>query len=186
MIRRRSPALKVSRRNRVVMVRSCYFGAQSPRPARQASDILGARCQSDDRVRKLRADSLVELAERAGIDAGALAGTLDRYNADCERGQDSAFFKEPTQMRKVATAPFFAAEIRPAIVCFTAVGLRVDTEARVLDTFERPIPGFFAAGETTGGVMGGRYIGGGASIANAIVFGKIAGSNAAALGARSA
>jgi fumarate reductase flavoprotein subunit len=40
--------------------------------------------------------------------------------------------------------------------------------------------GFFAAGETTGGVMGGRYIGGGASIANAIVFGKIAGSNAAA------
>jgi len=92
----------------------------------------------------LRADSLAELAERAGIDAGALEGTLERYNADCERGQDSAFFKEPTHMRKVATAPFFA------------------------------------AGETTGGVMGGRYIGGGASIANAIVFGKIAGSNAAA------
>jgi fumarate reductase flavoprotein subunit len=134
----------------------------------------------------LRADSLAELAKRAGIDAGALAGTVDRYNADCERGQDSAFFKEPTEMRRIATAPFFAAEIRPAIVCFTAVGLRVDAEARVLDACERPIQGLFAAGETTGGVMGGRYIGGGASIANAIVFGRIAGSNAAAHAAGSA
>jgi fumarate reductase flavoprotein subunit len=37
----------------------------------------------------------------------------------------------------------------------------------------------FAAGETAGGVLGERYIGGGNSIANAIVFGRIAGQQAA-------
>ena len=37
-----------------------------------------------------------------------------------------------------------------------------------------------AAGETTGGMFGECYAAGGASIANAIVFGRIAGRNAAA------
>jgi fumarate reductase flavoprotein subunit len=133
----------------------------------------------------LRADSVEGLARRAGIDPGALSGTLERYNADCERGEDSIFFKAAHDLRPVVTPPFFAAEIRPAIVCFTAVGLRVDSEARVLDVCEHPIPGFYSAGETSGGVMGARYIGGGASIANAIVFGRIAGSNAAVHAARS-
>jgi fumarate reductase flavoprotein subunit len=72
-------------------------------------------------------------------------------------------------------------EIRPAIVCLTSTGLRIDSSARVLDPRDRLIPGLFAAGETTGGVLGERYIGGGNSIANAIVFGRIAGRAAAAL-----
>jgi fumarate reductase flavoprotein subunit len=54
-----------------------------------------------------------------------------------------------------------------------------DADARVLDSGEHPIHGLYAAGETAGGVMGARYIGGGASIANAVVFGRIAGANAA-------
>jgi fumarate reductase flavoprotein subunit len=136
--------------------------------------------QEVERGKVLRADSLAELAERAGIHAGALQATAERYSADCRRGEDPAFFKASEALRPVATAPFFAAEIRPAIVCFTATGLRIDEETRVLDGSERPIPGLFAAGETTGGVMGERYVGGGASIANAVVFGRIAGGNAAA------
>jgi fumarate reductase flavoprotein subunit len=127
----------------------------------------------------LRADSLDALGAQAGIDARALAGTLDRYNDDCARGRDSAYIKDASHMRPVATPPFYAAEIRPAIVCFTAVGLRVDADARVLDSGEHAIHGLYAAGETAGGVMGARYIGGGASIANAVVFGRIAGANAA-------
>lgn len=49
----------------------------------------------------------------------------------------------------------------------------------MLDWCGRSIEGFYAAGETTGGVMGERYIGGGNSIINAIVFGRIAGESAA-------
>jgi fumarate reductase flavoprotein subunit len=129
--------------------------------------------------RILRADSLEALAKRAGIAPGALASTVALYNADCAAGRDRAFFKDAKQLRPIATPPFYAAEIRPAIVCLTSCGPRITPETRVLDVNERPIPGLFAAGEVTGNALGERYIGGGNSIANAIVFGRIAGRAAA-------
>ena len=46
---------------------------------------------------------------------------------------------------------------------------------------ERPIAGLFAAGETVGSLHGDRYIGGGGSFGPSLVFGRIAGENAAAL-----
>lgn len=82
-------------------------------------------------------------------------------------------------MQTVEHPPFYAAEIRCAIVCLTSTGLRIDPEARVLTPADRVIAGLYAAGETAGGVLGERYIGGGNSITNAIVFGQIAGANAA-------
>lgn len=42
----------------------------------------------------------------------------------------------------------------------------------------KPIPGFYAAGEVTGGVHGGNRIGGNA-LADIVTFGRIAGKNAA-------
>src|SRR3546814_3762667 len=77
-------------------------------------------------------------------------------------------------MKPVAQPPFYAAEIRPAIVCLTSTGLRVDRDMHVLDCADRPIGGLFSAGEVSGGVLGDRSIGGGTSIANAIVFGRVA------------
>ena len=126
-----------------------------------------------------RADSLEALAKRAGIAPGALASTVARYNADCAAGRDAAFFKDGRLMRPVSTPPFYAAEIRPAIVCLTSCGPRITPDARVLDQNERPIPGLYAAGEVTGNVLGERYVGGGNSIANAVVFGRVAGRGAA-------
>ena len=79
-----------------------------------------------------------------------------------------------------------AVEIRPAIVCLTSTGVRIDTKAQAIDGQGLVIEGLFAAGETAGGVLGERYIGGGNSIANAIVFGRIAGENAANQARRSA
>jgi fumarate reductase flavoprotein subunit len=43
-----------------------------------------------------------------------------------------------------------------------------------------PIPGLFAAGECTGGVLGTRYVGSGNGIASCLVFGRVAGHSAAA------
>jgi fumarate reductase flavoprotein subunit len=42
------------------------------------------------------------------------------------------------------------------------------------------VPGLFAAGECTGGVLGGIYVGSGNSYTNCLVYGRIAGRNAAA------
>ncbi len=132
----------------------------------------------------LKADSLTELAERAGIQPDALHTTVERYNHDCAQGRDTAFFKKGSVMRPIRKPPFYAAEIRPAIICLTSTGVRVDTQARALDEADRVIPGLHAAGETTGGVLGERYVGGGNSIVNAIVFGRIAGATAAAHAAK--
>lgn len=133
-----------------------------------------------EKGRVVQADTLDELAGKIGVPAAALRATIDGYNAGCDRGADPLYFKEPRHLKPVRTPPFYAAEMRPAIVCLTATGVRIDTSARALSTWGTPIPGLFAAGETTGGVMGERYVGGGNSIANAIVFGRIAGREAAA------
>ncbi len=127
----------------------------------------------------LRADSLDALAQQAELPPDALRGTVERYNADCARGEDSAFFKNPAGMRPVATPPFYAVEVRPAIICWTGTGLRIDADTRVLGTDERPVPGLYAAGETVGSLHGDRYIGGGGSFGPCIVFGKLAGEQAA-------
>lgn len=64
-------------------------------------------------------------------------------------------------------------------MCWTGAGLRIDAETRVIDAAERPIAGLFAAGETVGSLHGDRYVGGGGSFGPCIVFGKLAGHNAA-------
>lgn len=127
-----------------------------------------------------QSDTLEGLAAQLGIDAATLATTVAETNRAAELGEDAHFFKPGEHLKPIATPPFYGARIRPAIVCWTGTGLRIDPEARVLDQSDRPLPGLYAAGETTGGMFGSCYAGGGASIGNAIVFGRVAGSNAAA------
>jgi fumarate reductase flavoprotein subunit len=57
-------------------------------------------------------------------------------------------------------------------------GLKIDTQTRVLKEDGTAIPGLFAAGEVTGGVHGGNRLGGNA-VADFVVFGRIAGEQAA-------
>jgi fumarate reductase flavoprotein subunit len=155
--------------------------AARPTPTSQAywvDEVLAARA---DEGRIARADSLAELAAKIGADPAVLEGSISRYNADAARGVDSVYFKDPaTGMRPLASPPFYAAELRPAIICWTGAGLRIDADTRVLRRDERPVPGLFAAGETVGSLHGDRYIGGGGSFGPCIAFGKLAGENAAA------
>ena len=67
-------------------------------------------------------------------------------------------------------------------ITFTFGGLRINTDAEVLDSDLRPIPGLYAAGELVGGVFYNNYPGGAGLMAGA-VFGKIAGTSAATVGA---
>ncbi|QQD19960.1 FAD-dependent oxidoreductase [Spongiibacter nanhainus] len=140
---------------------------------------------SDDRIEEqlttgkvVKADTIAELAEIVGILPRALENTVCEYNASVEAGADAQFNKTPELMRKVARPPFYACEIKPAIVCLTSAGLRMNENAEVLDKFGDVIKGLYAAGEVTGSVLGERYIGGGNSICNAVVFGRIAGEHA--------
>jgi fumarate reductase flavoprotein subunit len=129
------------------------------------------------RVRK--AGTLAELATLCGINVLTLEQTVARYNADCREGHDGLFFKKAFKHFAVEKAPFYAVEIRPAIIGLTAAGLDIDAQCHVLDRHKRPIPGLFAAGEVLGCIHGKRYAGGGMAIANAIIFGGEAGIRAA-------
>lgn len=126
-----------------------------------------------------RGDTIQELARKAGIAPEALAATVQRYNRDARAGQDSQYLKAPKYLLPLKQPPFYAVELRAAGVGSTHAGLRIDTAAQVYDRAGSPIPGLFAAGECTGGVMA-HYVGGGNSLLNNFVLGRIAGRNAAA------
>jgi fumarate reductase flavoprotein subunit len=131
------------------------------------------------RGRILMADTIAALASKAGIRADTLRTAIDNYNADVDRQTDSRFLKTFRPLRAVRTPPFYAVELRAASFAIAGTGLRIDAEARVLDQADVPISGLFAAGESSGGVYGDRYFAGGSSLGAALVWGRIAGRNAA-------
>ncbi len=125
------------------------------------------------------ADDAVGLGAALGISPSGLAGSVERYNASCAAGRDEQLHKGHRFLHPVSTPPLYGAELRPATVCSTAFGLRIDSTARVLGLDDRPIPGLFAAGECTGGVVGPSYFGSGNNYANCATVGHLAGTAAA-------
>jgi len=152
--------------------------AAKPSPISQAYWVADVLEQKAEEGRIHRADTLEALAGQIGVNAQGLKGTIEKYNADVAAGSDTAFFKQGA-LTTISEPPFYGVEVRPAIVCWTGTGVRVDANTCVVNESERAIPGLFAAGETIGNLHGDRYIGGGGSFGPCIVFGKLAGENAA-------
>jgi flavocytochrome c len=121
--------------------------------------------------------TLDDLAAAYRIDAFRLSDTVSRYNNDLKAGRDRAFGR-PFQKdaRPVGQAPFYGMRLWPK-VHHTMGGVQIDKKAHVIDLTQKPIRGFFAAGEVTGGIHGAVRLGSNA-IADCLVFGRIAGKNA--------
>ena len=96
--------------------------------------------------------------------------TVDRVQRVRRRGRGRRLPQGPEVPRAASpSGPFYGAEVRPATVCFTACGLRIDRDAqRARRGRDAGVPGLFAAGEGTGGVVGPRYVGSGNSYANCV------------------
>lgn len=136
-----------------------------------------------DQVAKGRvkvSDALEGLAALVGIDGETLVRSVEIYNEDSDRGEDVHFHKNAPKLFPIRSGPFYAVEIRSAIIGNTAAGLDIDIGTRVLDQHKRPISGLYAAGEVLGCFQGARYGGGGLAVGNAIVFGREAGVQGAA------
>ncbi|MBR2766076.1 MAG: flavocytochrome c, partial [Blautia sp.] len=126
----------------------------------------------------VQADSYEELAQAMGLDEEASANfveSMNIWNEAVAAGEDAEFGRNNGMDGDLSTAPFYAIKIAPGIH-HTMGGLRINTEAEVLDKDGNAIPGLYAAGETTGGVHGGNRIGGNA-VCDFVVFGRIAGAN---------
>ena len=122
------------------------------------------------------ADTLEELAEQIDIDPAALRETVDTYNSYVQNGSDLDFHKA-SMSRVIETGPFYATPHKPNIH-HTMGGVQINTNAEVIDTEGNVIEGLFAGGEVTGGIHAGNRLGGNA-VADALTFGRIAGTNAA-------
>ena len=117
-----------------------------------------------------------ELAANTGItDPAAFAATMAKWNACVEAGKDEEFGRT-SFANKLDTAPYYAIEVGPG-VHHTMGGLKINSNAEVLDAKGAAIAGLYAAGEITGGVHGGNRLGGNA-VADIVVFGRIAGASA--------
>lgn len=90
------------------------------------------------------ADSLEELAEKAGIDVDNLLDTVDEYNDYCD-SVDEEFFKPKRYLRPITRAPFFCAKVRPGGYG-TVGGVRINENCECCDSEFEPIPGLYAAG----------------------------------------
>ena len=128
------------------------------------------------------AATLADLARKIGLDPAQLTATVQRYNGFVENGVDEEFGRDGLathygKLRKIERAPFYAYPSGSGIIA-TYCGLTVDTETRVLDVFGEPIARLFAAGELMGGFHGVAYMTGSA-LGKCVIFGGIAGRNAA-------
>lgn len=123
-------------------------------------------------------ETLEDLAAVMGFDAAAtenFKATVEKWNDAVVNGNDE--FGRNNGLVSLDKAPYYAIKIAPGIH-HTMGGLKINTETEVLDTKGNAIAGLYAAGETTGGVHGGNRIGGNA-VCDFVVFGRIAGANAA-------
>lgn len=130
-----------------------------------------------------RADTLDELAAKAGLPAQALKRTVEQHNAAVASGEFSSSVPPRTNAknnaRAISVPPFYAA---PGCIGITHTmgGVRIDAQGRVLAKGGSPIPGLFAAGNIAGGLDGGEraYYAGG--LAQALIFGLLAAEAVAA------
>jgi tricarballylate dehydrogenase len=141
------------------------------------------------RVTKVRADTLEELVQKLeDVNPAKALETIKAYNAAVKKdvpfnpnvkdGRGTAGLPIPkSNWANTIDEPPFEAFAVTCGVTFTFGGLKIDRDARVLDTDARVIPGLYAAGELVGGLFYFNYPGGTGLMAGS-VFGKIAGTTA--------
>lgn len=140
-----------------------------------------------------RSNSVGELAERLGIDPAGLSATVARFNAFAEEGVDGDYgrgverwspasreswardsvdnYPNPS-LGPLLDQPFYGLELHPS--AFASAGLLTDTSGQVLDHFDRPIGGLYAAGNAAAHDEYGVGYQAGTSLASGVTFGFLA------------
>ena len=138
----------------------------------------------------VEADTIADLATKLGLPVEAAERTVAEFNAAAVA--DEPFEPFVTDGRRTApglvppksnwalpldSPPYVAYPVCCGIT-FTYGGVRIDTEARVIDTTGQPLANLYATGEIAGGFFYHNYPAGSGLVRGA-VFGRIAGVSAA-------
>ena len=127
-----------------------------------------------------KADTLEELAEKAGIDVQGFVRQVEEYNEMCENNYDELFEKDRRYMKPVKKAPFYA--VKFFIGAYgTLGGIKINYKTEVVDEMDEPIPGLYAAGTDACDIFGDCYpfTLSGNTMGFCLNSGRMAGENAA-------
>lgn len=135
------------------------------------------------------AHSVEELAQKIDVDAKGLAETLGKNNLYAQTGVDPDFkrgtnpfntlllgdpaFKPNPNLGPIDVSSLVALRMHPSTLG-TSIGLKTNSEARVIHDDGTVVNGLYACGQDVSPVMRGFYPGGGINIGPAIVFAFIA------------
>ncbi len=135
-----------------------------------------------------QADTLEGLAEKLGIPPAGLVRTVKEYNAAVQPGEldldhldgkhTKGIFPPKSNWAMTIDKPPFVSVPVTGGVTFTFGGIKTNEIGQVISTWEKVIPGLYAAGELQGEVYYYNYPGATGVIRGA-VFGRIAGKHAA-------
>jgi succinate dehydrogenase/fumarate reductase flavoprotein subunit len=139
------------------------------------------------------AQTIEELAVKIELPPSALRKAIEEFNAAVKDGQAMGLpIPKTKNAYRIDTPPFYG--FYPVIpgLNHPLGGVKINGSARVLDREDNPIPGLYAAGSianwcfgkpySVGGVrtfMGSYHAGDSSGLATALVFGRIAGKEAA-------
>ena len=127
-----------------------------------------------------QADTIEELAEKAGIDPEGLKKQVEEYNEMCESGFDDIFEKNRAFMQPIEKGPFYCC--RQNVGAYgTLGGVKINHKTQVLNEEAKVIPGLYCVGTDACNIFGDSYpfILSGNSMGFCLNSGRIAGENAA-------
>ncbi|MBW2592567.1 MAG: flavocytochrome c [Deltaproteobacteria bacterium] len=149
-------------------------------------DALGAKTDAEslghclERGHIKSFDTLTELASKFKMPEGQLEMTTKNYNHLIKEGGQDPFGKPLARgANPLAKPPYYAILLWPK-VHYTPGGVGINPKAQVINLNNRPVPRLFAAGEVCGGIHGAGRLGS-CALTECIVFGRIAGQQAAAV-----
>nr|WP_237535471.1 FAD-binding protein [Streptomyces sp. SID3343] len=135
----------------------------------------------------VEAESIRDLGRELGLDPEKLENTVSTFNTSVQDGEFDVSRRDGKRTtglaidktnwaRTISEGPFRAYPVKTAVT-FTFGGVRTDIRARVLTPGGTPIPQLYAAGVATG--VWYREYPGALSVLRCLVFGRIAGCEAA-------
>ncbi len=122
---------------------------------------------------------LEDLAKQYNVPMDALQATIADYNKHQAEGTpDEMGRKIYKGAQAIGTGPWYCSTLSPKVHHYMG-GLETNSKGQVIDvSSDKPIPGLYAAGESTGGVHGAVRLGS-CAVLDCLANGRIAGRNAA-------
>ena len=125
----------------------------------------------------IKADNLKDLAKKIDVDPETLRETVDKFNSYAVNGFDQDFRRDPKTLEIFDTdGPVYALPMVQSIAQ-THGGPKRNGKAEIVDPSNNPIPHLYGAGELGSNIV--RIYQGGENLADCLIFGKLAGENAA-------